>query len=55
MGVLENKNNVVWIGVVRYLDIIENILLAIKGTNLYFFVFGDGPDLEKLKKSVEQH
>ena len=55
MGVLENKNNVVWIGVVRYLDIIENILLAIKGTNLYFFIFGDGPDLEKLKKSVEQH
>lgn len=52
---LENKNNIAWIGVVRYLNIIENILLSIKGTNVSFFVFGDGPELENLKKSVDFH
>ncbi len=52
---LENKNNIAWIGVVRYLNIIENILLSIKGTNVNFFVFGDGPELENLKKAVDFH
>lgn len=50
-----NKKNVAWIGVVRYLHIIENILLAIKGTDIVFLVFGDGPDLNGLKKLVKFH
>ncbi|MCW3175535.1 glycosyltransferase [Acinetobacter baumannii] len=48
----KDSKNVAWIGVVRYFDIIENILLAIKDTNICFFVFGDGPDLDKLVKAV---
>ncbi|MCH7296580.1 glycosyltransferase [Acinetobacter higginsii] len=47
--------NVAWIGVVRYFNIIEKILLAIKDTNIYFFVFGDGPELEKVIEAVNDH
>ena len=49
------RTDIAWIGVVRYLNIIENILLSIKGTNVNFFVFGDGPELENLKKAVDFH
>lgn len=48
----KGSKNVAWIGVIRYIDIIENILLAIQGTDIFFFVFGDGPDLDKLVKAV---
>lgn len=51
----KNIRSISWIGVVRYFDILENILLAIKNTEIYFLVFGDGPDLEKLKKTVDEH
>lgn len=51
----KDSKNVSWIGVVRYFDILENILLAIKDTNICFFIFGDGPDLEKLVKAVSFH
>lgn len=51
----EIYKNVAWIGVVRYFNIIENILLAIKDTNIHFFVFGDGPDLEKVIEAVNYH
>lgn len=44
-----------WIGVVRYFDILENILLAIKQTDIYLLVFGDGPELDKLRKAVNEH
>ncbi|MDH0718592.1 glycosyltransferase [Acinetobacter junii] len=47
--------NVAWIGVVRYFNIIENILLAIKNTDINFFVFGDGPELEKVIEAVNYH
>lgn len=55
LDLLERENNIAWIGVVRYLNILENILLAIKGTNVNFFIFGDGPDLENFKKSVSYY
>jgi hypothetical protein len=48
----KGSKNVSWIGVVRYFEIIENILLAIQDTDICFFVFGDGPDLDKLVKAV---
>lgn len=50
-----NIRSVSWIGVVRYFDVIENILLAIKSTDIYLLVFGDGPELDKLKKAVDKH
>lgn len=49
-----NSKNVSWIGVVRYYEILENILKAITGTNIYFYVFGDGPELKKLQKKVKE-
>lgn len=52
---LINTNSISWIGVVRYFEIIQNILLAIKGTNIKFLVYGDGPDLEKLIKEVKDN
>jgi len=52
LQMIPDGKNVAWIGVVRYFDIIENILLSIKDTNIYFFVFGDGPDLKRVKKAV---
>lgn len=52
IDLLKGVNNISWIGVVRYFNIIENILLAIKDTNIYFFIFGDGPDVDKVKKLV---
>lgn len=52
MHIPKDYKNVAWIGVVRYFDIIENILLSIKGTNIYFFVFGDGPELDRVKQAV---
>lgn len=51
----KNSKNISWIGVVRYFEIIENILLAIKDTNICFFVFGDGPDLNKLVNAVDRY
>lgn len=51
---LNNIKSVSWIGVVRYFEIIENILLAIENTDIYLFVFGSGPDLEKVKISVKE-
>ncbi|WP_105265355.1 hypothetical protein [Pseudoalteromonas sp. T1lg76] len=44
--------SVAWIGVVRYFNILENILEAIQGTDIHFLVYGDGPELENLKKRV---
>lgn len=52
---LKQMDNVAWIGVVRYFSIINNILLAIKETNVYFFVFGDGPDIDKVKRAVDDY
>lgn len=52
---LKKNKNIAWIGVVRYFDIIENILFAIKDTDICFFVFGDGPDLNKVKKAVSDN
>lgn len=49
---LKSTKNVAWIGVVRYFEIINNILLAIKGTKINFFIFGDGPELDRVKKAV---
>lgn len=51
---IKGRKNVAWIGVVRYLEIIENILLAINGSDFYFYVFGDGPDLEKVRNFVNK-
>ena len=48
----KDSKNIAWIGVVRYFDVIENILLSIRDTNIYFFVFGDGPELDRVKKAV---
>ncbi|WOS37670.1 hypothetical protein RP300_01223 [Oligella urethralis] len=42
-----------WIGVVRYYNILENLLLAIKDTEVHLLVFGDGPDLPRLKSLVK--
>lgn len=50
-----NIRSISWIGVVRYFDVIENILLAIKSTDIYLLVFGDGPELDKLRKAVNEH
>jgi hypothetical protein len=50
----KNNNNIAWIGVVRYFDILDNILKAINGTSYLFYVFGDGPELNKLKKKVKE-
>ncbi|MBX9732639.1 MAG: glycosyltransferase [Chitinophagaceae bacterium] len=47
------ERNISWIGVVRYLDILENILEAILNTDYMFCVFGDGPDLNALKEIVK--
>lgn len=52
---LRSVKSVSWIGVVRYFDILNNILLAIKGTEIHFFVFGDGPDFERLKIAVDDY
>lgn len=49
---LKSTKNVAWIGVVRYFEIINNILLAIKDTEINFFIFGDGPELDRVKKVV---
>ncbi|MGG4775533.1 glycosyltransferase [Paenalcaligenes sp. Me52] len=51
---IKNTKTVSWIGVVRYLNILENILDAIKDTDIHFLVFGTGPDLEKLQAAVIQ-
>lgn len=51
---IKGRKNVAWIGVVRYFEIIENILLAIKESDFYLYVFGDGPDLEKVKNFVNK-
>lgn len=50
----KNKKNIAWIGVVRYFEILENILYIIKDTDFSFYVFGDGPDLNKLKSKVKE-
>lgn len=50
----KNKKNIAWIGVVRYFEILENILYVIKDTDFSFYVFGDGPDLNKLKSKVKE-
>lgn len=52
---LKQINNIAWIGVVRYFNIINNILLAIKDTNICFFIFGDGPDIDKVKCAVDNY
>lgn len=49
-----SQKNLAWIGVVRYLDVLENILKAINNTDYLFYVFGDGPDLNHLKEKVKQ-
>ncbi|MDY7218789.1 glycosyltransferase [Denitrificimonas sp. JX-1] len=49
----ESGKNVSWVGVVRYYEILENILKAIVGTSICFYVFGDGPELKKLQKKVK--
>ncbi|MGX2966541.1 glycosyltransferase [Ursidibacter sp. B-7004-1] len=54
-SVLETSQSISWIGVVRYFEIINNILLSIKGTNVKFFVFGDGPDIDKVKTAVKEY
>lgn len=54
-NVLATRQNISWIGVVRYFEIINNILLSIKGTNVKFFVFGDGPDIDKVKIAVKEY
>lgn len=41
-----------WIGVVRYKKVIFNILEALREVDCYFYVFGDGPDLEIIKEKV---
>ncbi len=50
----KSKKNIAWIGVVRYFEILENILLSIQNTDYIFYVFGDGPDLDKLKDKVKE-
>jgi len=50
-----NKKSVSWIGVVRYPEIIRNILLAIKGSDVGFLVFGDGPALNEVRSLVDAH
>lgn len=49
-----SKKSLSWVGVVRYIEIIENILDAINKTEIVLFVFGVGPDLNKLKQLVVQ-
>lgn len=53
--IFNSNQNVAWIGVVRYFNIINNILLAICNTDIKFFIFGDGPDLDKVKRTVEKY
>lgn len=48
----EKKTIISWIGVVRYEEVLINILKSIKKIDCLFYVFGDGPSLEKLKKIV---
>lgn len=54
LEIIKNKKSISWIGVVRYFDILENILKALEGTECFFYVFGDGPDLNKLKDKVKE-
>lgn len=54
MDFYKNKKSLAWIGVVRYFDVLENILKAIRDTDYLFYVFGDGPDLSCLKDKVEE-
>lgn len=52
---IKNTKIISWIGVVRYFDVIKNIVKAVsKNDNFYFCVFGDGPDLDKLKIYCEE-
>lgn len=50
-----NEKIISWIGVVRYPDILCNLLEAIKTLNVKLLVFGDGPSLEFLKKYVSSN
>ena len=40
-----------WIGVVRYPDIMKNLISSVLSTpNLHLFIFGDGPSLNEIKE-----
>ena len=54
LNALKSKKNISWIGVVRYFEILDNILNSIVDLDLYFFVFGDGPELVRLKKRAAE-
>lgn len=43
-----------WIGVVRYKKVIFNILEALREVDCYFYIFGDGPDLEIIQEKVAE-
>lgn len=45
-----NKKIISWVGVVRYDEVFENIFIAIRDEDYLFYIFGDGPSLENIKK-----
>ncbi|WIH20121.1 glycosyltransferase [Photobacterium damselae] len=46
----DNRKVVSWIGVVRYPNILSNLLMVIEKLDVNLFVFGDGPSLDYLKE-----
>ena len=54
LNVIKSRKNIAWIGVVRYFEVLDNILNSIVDLDLYFFVFGDGPELGRLKRRATE-
>ncbi|WP_419205922.1 glycosyltransferase [Photobacterium leiognathi] len=46
----DRRKIISWIGVVRYPNILSNLLAAIEKLDVNLFVFGDGPSLDYLKE-----
>lgn len=49
---IESSASISWIGVVRYPEVLCNLILSIKALDVKLFVFGDGPSLDYLKSYV---
>ncbi|WP_063656164.1 glycosyltransferase [Aliivibrio fischeri] len=49
---LKGNKIVSWIGVVRYSEIIYNLILSIKNIDFHLCIFGDGPSLSEVKNFV---
>lgn len=51
---IHNSFNVVFLGVIRYLDILKNLVDSVNKTNgIKLVIWGDGPDYANLKKYAE--